>query len=112
MIVLLLLLLRDAACVMVLRGCRAQALEQLEDIRKALKTERDLRAMNSADCVAQVRRSKNQVLKSDVKKSMAVVRKVKNLSDETLEQLNTDITTVNLARHVSEVRVHDEYHMP
>jgi hypothetical protein len=60
-----------------------------------------LRLANSPDNVMEVRR--NKVLKADLKRSTAAVRKAKNISAETLQQLSSDILSVNLARHVQEV---------
>ena len=67
---------------------------------KAIGAEAALRQSNSAESVVKIRRERN--LKSDLKRSTAAVRKAKNISDETLQQLSADILTVNLARHVQE----------
>ncbi len=76
-------------------------MEQCEEIHKAVAAETALRQSNSPESVVDIRRAKN--LKADLKKSTAAVRKAKNISDETLQQLCSDILTVNLARHVQEV---------
>ena len=61
-----------------------------------------LRRTNSPESVVELRRNK-QSLKADLKRSTAAVRKAKNISGETLQQLCSDILTTNLARHVQEV---------
>jgi hypothetical protein len=61
-----------------------------------------LRAQNAVDSVAKIRKAKN--LKPDLKKSIGLVKRIKNLTEESIEPIAKDIESINLARYSPEVR--------
>lgn len=85
-------------------ACRTQGRAHAEELATANAQLTLLRHQNSAAEVAKQRRAKAS-LKTDLKRSMGLVKRIKNLTEESVEPLAKEIESINLSRYASEVAV-------
>jgi hypothetical protein len=82
-----------------------EAQAQIEEARKEENERQQLRAANNEEAVAKTRKetSTSKSLKSDLKKTTGVVKKIRMLSESNCAALCKDIQTLKLARYISEI---------
>eukprot|EP00752_Nemacystus_decipiens_P014194 g12623.t1 len=83
-----------------------EAVSQLELLQKEERARRELREKHAPEALKLSRESheaNKSKLKSDLKKTTAFTKKVKQLSEDQRASLDKDLETLNLSRYVSEI---------
>jgi hypothetical protein len=81
---------------------RAQGRAQLAEVEAGIAQLLALRGKNAPAVVSKIRQNKSS-LKADLKKSTGLVKRFKNLTEESIEPIAKEIEVINLARYSSEV---------